>query len=215
MRSKRDTSEAHIAYQVHHHSNITMALTEYLWIAVLGGICGFAYGFLIGANDVANAFASSVSSKSITLRQAVMIASVCEFGGAVLLGASVTSTVRSKIFDVSLYEQEPEVLMFGMFTSLFSASVWLFIATYFGMPVSTTHDIVGCILGFTIAAKGFSSVKWDVVVKIIISWIVSPLSAGIIAATFFSCVKYLVMRAEKPFERAYYVFPVVLTIGIG
>ena len=192
-----------------------MALTEYLWIAVLGGICGFAYGFFIGANDVANAFASSVSSKSITLRQAVMIASVCEFGGAVLLGASVTSTVRSKIFDVELYEQEPEVLMFGMFTSLFSASVWLFIATYFGMPVSTTHDIVGCILGFTIAAKGFSSVKWDVVVKIFISWIASPLCAGIIAASFFSCVKYLVMRAEKPFERAYYVFPVVLTIGIG
>ena len=171
--------------------------------------------FFIGANDVANAFASSVSSKSITLRQAVMIASVCEFGGAVLLGASVTSTVRSKIFDVELYEQEPEVLMFGMFTSLFSASVWLFIATYFGMPVSTTHDIVGCILGFTIAAKGFSSVKWDVVVKIFISWIASPLCAGIIAASFFSCVKYIVMRAEKPFERAYYAFPVVLTIGIG
>jgi phosphate/sulfate permease len=192
-----------------------MALTEYLWIAVLGGIVGFTYGFLIGANDVANAFASSVSSKSVTLRQAVMIASVCEFGGAYFLGAAVTSTVRSKVFDVDLYENEPEVLMFGMFSSLFSASVWLFIATFFGMPVSTTHDVVGCILGFTIAAKGFSSVNWDVVVKIFISWFASPLVSGAIAATFFATVKKFVMRSEKPFERAYYTFPIVLTIGIG
>jgi sodium-dependent phosphate transporter len=93
-------------------------LTEYLWIAVIGGILGFAYGFLIGANDVANAFASSVSAKSITLKQAVLIASVCEFSGAFFLGASVTSTVRSKVFDVELYADEPALLMFGMFTSL-------------------------------------------------------------------------------------------------
>ena len=100
------------------------AFPQYLWVAVLGGIFGFMYGFLIGANDVANAFASSVSSKSITLKQAVIIASFCEFGGAYLLGASVTSTVRSKIFDVDLYEDIPEVLMFGMFTSLIIR--WIF-----------------------------------------------------------------------------------------
>ena len=191
------------------------ALTEYLWIAVLAGLVGFMYGFLIGANDVANAFASSVSAKSITLRQAVVIASFCEFGGAVLLGAAVTSTVRSKLFDVDLFTQEPEVLMFGMFISLFSANIWLFIATYFGMPVSTTHDIVGCILGFALAAKGFSAIHWDVVVKIMISWFASPLCAGTIAAIFFSLVKKFVMRAEKPYERAYYTFPIVLTIGVG
>jgi sodium-dependent phosphate transporter len=95
-----------------------MALTQYLWIAVLGGIFGFIYGFLIGANDVANSFAPSVAAKSITLKQAVMIASVCEFSGAIFLGASVTSTVRSKIFDVTLYKDQPALLMFGMFTSL-------------------------------------------------------------------------------------------------
>ena len=189
--------------------------TEYLWIAVLGGIFGFAYGFLIGANDVANAFASSVSAKSITLRQAVMIASVCEFGGAFFLGASVTGTVRSKIFNVDLYEDEPEVLMFGMFTSLLSAVTWLFIATYFGIPVSTTHDVVGCIMGFSIAAKGFSSINWNIAGKIFISWFASPLVAGTVAAIFFGSVKRFVMKAEKPFERAYYTFPIVLTIGIG
>ena len=190
-------------------------LREYLWIAVLGGIVGFAYGFLIGANDVANAFASSVSAKSVTLRQAVMIASVCEFGGAFFLGASVTSTVRSKIFDVDLYESEPEVLMLGMFTSLSTAVIWLFIATFFGMPVSTTHDVVGSIMGFSIAAKGFSSINWNVAVKIFISWFASPLVAGTVAGTFFWVVKRFVMHAEHPFDRAFYTFPVVLTIGIG
>jgi sodium-dependent phosphate transporter len=192
-----------------------MALSEYLWIAVLGGIVGFMYGFLIGANDVANAFASSVSAKSVTLRQAVMIASVCEFGGAFFLGASVTSTVRSKIFDVELFEDEPEVIMFGMFTSLFTANIWLFVATYFGFPVSTTHDVVGCILGFALASKGFSSIHWDTIIKIFLSWLISPIASGCVAAIFFGLVKYFVMRAEKPFERAYYTFPIVLTIGIG
>jgi len=119
-----------------------MALDQYLWIAVCGGILGFAYGFFIGANDVANAFASSVAAKSVTLKQAVLIAAIFEFGGAFLLGASVTSTIRSKIVDTDLYEDEPETLMFGMFTALVGANLMLFIATHFGMPVSTTHDIV-------------------------------------------------------------------------
>jgi sodium-dependent phosphate transporter len=190
-------------------------LTEYLWIAVCGGIFGFMYGFLIGANDVANAFATSVSSKSITLKQAVLIASICEFSGAFFLGASVTSTVRSKIFDIDLYEDEPDVVMLGMFTSLLSANLWLFIATHFGIPVSTTHDVVGCIMGFSIACKGFSSINWGVAVKIFISWLTSPLVAGIVAGCFFALVKYFVMRARNPFQRAYYLFPIVLTIGIG
>jgi phosphate/sulfate permease len=190
-------------------------LTEYLWIAVVGGMLGFMYGFLIGANDVANAFASSVSSKSVTLKQAVLIASVCEFSGAFFLGASVTGTVRSGIFDVQLYADEPDLLMWGMFTSLFAANAMLFIATHMGLPVSTTHDMVGCIMGFSIAAKGFSSINWSTAKKIFISWITSPLIAGFFAAIIFGAIKFLVMRAEDPFKRAYYTFPIVLTIGIG
>jgi len=119
-----------------------MPMDQYLWIAVCGGILGFAYGFFIGANDVANAFAPSVAAKSVTLKQAVLIAAVFEFSGAFFLGASVTSTIRSKIVDTDLYEDEPEVLMFGMFTALLGANIMLFIATHLGMPVSTTHDIV-------------------------------------------------------------------------
>ncbi|KAL3806316.1 LOW QUALITY PROTEIN: hypothetical protein ACHAXA_007943 [Cyclostephanos tholiformis] len=171
------------------------------------------YGFLIGANDVANAFASSVSAKSVTLRQAVMIASVCEFGGAVFLGSSVTNTVRSKIFDVDLFGNEPEVLMFGMFTSLCSASFWLFVATYFGLPVSTTHDVVGCILGFALASKGFSSIHWNTITKIFVSCFPNRFWIG--RSYLLRQCQIFVMKAEKPFERAYYTFPIVLTIGIG
>lgn len=192
-----------------------VAYPEYLWIAVCGSLCGLAYAFLIGANDVANAFASSVSSKSLTLKQAVVCAAIFEFSGALFLGASVTSTIRSKIIDIELYEDQPDVLMFGMFTSLFSASIMLFVATYYGLPVSTTHDIVGCIMGFSIAAKGFSSVEWDVAKKLFISWVASPLIAGTGGFIFFAFVKYVVMKSNNPFQRAYYTFPLVLLIGIG
>ena len=115
------------------------AFDEYLWIAITGILIGFLYAFGIGANDVANAFATSVASKSISLRQAVVIAAIFEFCGALFLGASVTSTVRGKIFDTEYYEDQPEVVMLGFMTSLVTASIMLFAATSFGMPVSTTH----------------------------------------------------------------------------
>ncbi len=126
-------------------------LHSYLWIAIAGGIFGFFYNFGIGANDVANAFATSVASKSVTLPQAVAIASVFEFCGVLFLGASVTSTVRGKIFNTSDYEEMPEVVMLGMFTSLVSASFMMMVATYCGMPVSTTHTVIGCIIGFAVS----------------------------------------------------------------
>lgn len=201
----------------HFETDIIMSvdMSPFLWIAVLGGICGFGYGFFIGANDVANAFASSVSSKSVTLKQAVIIASIFEFSGAFFLGASVTGTIRSKIIDINLYIDEPELLMFGMFTSLLSAVIMLAIATRFGLPVSTTHDIVGCIMGFSIAAKGFDSVDWDVARKLFMSWVASPLISGCVAAFLFGMVKYFVMKTDNPYQRAYYTFPIVLTIGLG
>jgi solute carrier family 20 (sodium-dependent phosphate transporter) len=189
-------------------------LREYLWIAVCGGILGFIYGFLIGANDVANAFASSVSSKSITVVQAVMIAAVFEFSGALLLGASVTGTIRSKIVDIDLYVDEPALFMFGMFSALFSANLNLWCATAFGYPVSTTHDIVGSIMGFSIAAKGFDSVEWDVAIKIFISWFASPVLSGTVAATIFASVKYGVLKSENTFQRAFWTFPIIITVGI-
>lgn len=114
---------------------------EYLWIAVVGIVIGFLYAFGIGANDVANAFATSVASKSVSLRMAVVIAAIFEFSGALFLGASVTSTVRGKIFDTSYYEDQPEVVMLGFMTSLVTASIMLLGATSLGLPVSTTHTV--------------------------------------------------------------------------
>jgi solute carrier family 20 (sodium-dependent phosphate transporter) len=144
-----------------------------------------------------------------------VIASVCEFSGAYFLGASVTGTIRSKIISIKVYEDEPALLMFGMLSALLAANIMLWIATAYGYPVSTTHDIVGSIMGFSIAARGFDSVEWDVAVKIFISWIISPVFAGSVAAAIFASVKYAVLRSDNTFQRAYRTFPIVLTLGIG
>eukprot|EP00804_Cyclotella_cryptica_P027365 CCRYP_021162-RC/>CCRYP_021162-RC protein AED:0.29 eAED:0.29 QI:452/1/1/1/1/0.8/5/1106/344 len=188
---------------------------EYLWIAVVGTMIGFLYAFGIGANDVANAFATSVASKSISLRSAVIIAGIFEFCGALFLGASVTGTVRGKIFDTSYYEDQPEVVLLGFMTSLVTASIFLLGATHFGMPVSTTHTVVGSIIGFSCAAEGFQSINWKETVKIIISWFASPLVTGVIGFIIFFLIKHVILLAENPFNRGYYSFSVILFLTIG
>lgn len=190
-------------------------LHSYLWIAIAGGIFGFFYNFGIGANDVANAFATSVASKSVTLPQAVAIASVFEFCGVLFLGASVTSTVRGKIFNTSDYEEMPEVVMLGMFTSLVSASFMMMVATYCGMPVSTTHTVIGCIIGFASAANGIHSVNWDETKNIFISWVASPILTGIIAYIIYGFIRHFILMSENPFRRGYYTFSFVLFATIG
>ncbi|KAL3791390.1 hypothetical protein ACHAWO_005014 [Cyclotella atomus] len=190
-------------------------LDQYLWIAIAGGIVGFIYTFGIGANDVANAFATSVASKSLTLKQAVVIATICEFSGALFLGASVTSTVRGKIFNADLYEDEPEIVMLGMFTSLTTASLMMLVATYFGLPVSTTHTIIGCIIGFSIAAKGFDSVNWNETKNIFISWVTSPLITGFVAFVIFAMIRYFILLSNNPFSRGYYTFSLILFITLS
>jgi solute carrier family 20 (sodium-dependent phosphate transporter) len=190
-------------------------LTQYLWIVIVAFLFGFLYAFGIGANDVANAFGSTVASKSLTLKQAVLVATIFEFLGAFLLGAAVTNTIRSKIFDPDLYTEHPDIIMLGMFSAVMTGTIMLWTATYFAMPVSTTHTIVGSIMGFSIAAKGFDSINWNVVTQILISWIVSPLVSGIVGFCFFGSLRLFVLHTEHPFERAYYTFPIVLTIFIG
>ncbi|KAL7492641.1 hypothetical protein ACHAWT_002570 [Skeletonema menzelii] len=190
-------------------------LHEYLWIAIAGGIFGFAYNFGIGANDVANAFATSVASKSVTLPQAVAIASIFEFCGALFLGASVSSTVRGKIFNTADYEDMPEVVMLGMFISLVSASLMMMIATYWGMPVSTTHTVIGCIIGFASAANGIQSVNWDETKNIFISWVASPILTGIVAFCIYGFIRHFILMSENPFRRGYYSFSFVLFATIG
>ncbi|KAL7477445.1 hypothetical protein ACHAW6_003250 [Cyclotella cf. meneghiniana] len=188
---------------------------EYLWIAVVGIVIGFLYAFGIGANDVANAFATSVASKSVSLRMAVVIAAIFEFSGALFLGASVTSTVRGKIFDTSYYEDQPEVVMLGFMTSLVTASIMLLGATSLGLPVSTTHTVVGAIIGFSCAAEGFDSINWSETKNIIISWFLSPLITGVIGFIIFFLVKHIILLSADPFNRGYYSFSIILFLTIG
>jgi len=190
------------------------ALPEYLYIAVLSVIFGFVMAFGIGANDVANAFGSSVSAKSLTLVQAIILGSIMEFLGAILLGASVTGTIRGKIIDGSYYEDQPEVFMLGNLCALIVASVWLLTATAHEFPVSTTHTIVAAIIGFSLAAHGFESIEWFATGMIFLSWVAAPIFSGIISCIFFKTLLEVVLKSEDTFERALKVYPIVVFVGI-
>ncbi len=169
---------------------------------VLAAAFGLFMAWGIGANDVANAMATSIGSKALTLKQALIIAAIFEFAGAVLAGGQVTSTIRKGIFDASLMTGQPELLIFGMLAALLAAGTWLLIASNMGWPVSTTHSIVGAIVGFAIVGLGFESVHWGKIGTIAMSWVASPLCAGIIAYLLFMTVQSLVLETNKPFERA-------------
>jgi len=177
-------------------------LPDYHWMAVSACIFGFFMSFGIGANDVGNCFATSVAAKSLTLIQAVFVAAVFEFAGAFLLGASVTTTIRSGILKAEVYDDQPEVLAFGMLVALVNASFWLILATAFEMPVSTTHTIVAAIVGFSLAANGWESVDWKGCSKIFISWIVAPAITAIFGYLFFFLIRTFVMKSQNPFKRA-------------
>ena len=149
-------------------------MSDYEWLVVIAVFVCFAMAWGIGANDVANAFATSVGARAITLKQATVIAGIFEFSGAFLLGSAVTDTVRKGITDYAQFEGAEDILLLGMFCALCSSSLWLYLATRFSMPVSTTQSIVGSILGFAIVAHGFDAVDWISVQNIIIFWLASP-----------------------------------------
>jgi len=169
---------------------------------ILAAVFGLFMAWGIGANDVANAMGTSVGSRALTLRQAIVIAAVFEFLGAVLAGGQVTATIRKGIIDPGLLASTPEILVFGMLASLLAAAVWLVVASYFGWPVSTTHSIVGAIVGFAMVGVGVAAVQWGKVGSIAASWVVSPLLAGTIAFGLFRSVQRLILDAEDPFRAA-------------
>ncbi len=169
---------------------------------ILACAFGFFMAWGIGANDVANAMGTSVGSKALTIRQAVLIAAVFEFAGAFLAGGQVTETIRKGMVDASLLADTPELLIYGMLASLLAAGIWLLIATHFGWPVSTTHSIVGAIVGFAAVGIGMAAVNWGKVGSIVMSWVVSPLLAGVIAYGLFMSVQRLIINTEEPFRNA-------------
>ena len=188
----------------------------YIGLAAIFGIF-MAWG--IGANDVANAMATSVGSKAITIKQAILVAAIFEFLGAVLAGGAVTSTIRKGIVDTSLLEGSPELLVYGMLSALLAAGTWLLVASRNGWPVSTTHSIVGAIVGFAAVGIGVNAVQWGQVGTIVMSWVVSPLTAGFIAFLIYQSVQFLVLRHDNPLEKAkrwvpVYIFFAAFTITL-
>ena len=180
---------------------------------VLAAVFGLYMAWAIGANDVANAMATSTGAKAISFKQAVVIAAVFEFAGAVLAGGSVTSTIRSGIVDASLLAGTPELMIYGMLGSLLAAAVWLNLASKMGWPVSTTHSIIGAIVGFAAVGIGMDAVQWGKVGQIVMSWVVSPLVSGVIAFIIFRTVQVLILDRTDPIERARKYVPVYMLIA--
>ena len=195
-------------------------ISEYGMIfMVMAVIFGLYMTWGIGANDVANAMGTSVGSGAITVKQAIIIAAVFEFAGAFIAGGSVTKTIRKGIIDPSAITGSPELPVYGMLASLLAAAIWLMIASYRGWPVSTTHSIVGAIVGFAIAGIGMDAVQWGKIGQIVASWVVSPLLGGVIALVLMMSIRKLILNAENPFAKAktygpFYVFLVGFVVSL-
>jgi len=182
-------------------------------LVIFAAIVGFLMAWGIGANDVANAMGTSVGSKALTIKQAIIIAMIFEFAGAYLAGGEVTSTIRKGIIDASFYVDQPELLVFGMTAALLAAGSWLIIASYYGWPVSTTHSIVGAIVGFSAVGVGMDSVTWSKVVGIIGSWVITPLISGIIAYFIFMSSQKLIFNTKDPIDNAKRYVPLYMFLA--
>lgn len=186
-------------------------LAEYGTILlIMGCIFGLFMAWGVGANDVANAMGTSVGAGALTLKQAIIIAMIFEFLGAYLAGGEVTSTVRKGIIDPSVMEGTPELLVFGMLSALLAAGTWLLIASMMGWPVSTTHSIVGAIVGFAAVGISVDAVAWGKVGTIAASWVVSPVLAGTMSFVLFLSVQYLIFNSEDPFKNAKRYIPIYM-----
>jgi len=169
-----------------------------LIVILLAATFGFYMAWNIGANDVANAMGTSVGARSLTFRQAIIVAAIFEFSGAMLVGNHVSLTVAKGIVNPVSYSKQTIIFAYGMLATLLAAALWVNMATKLGMPVSTTHSIVGGVMGFGIATHGLSSIEWGKVVTIVLSWIVSPITGGIISFIIFVFISRKILTHEKP-----------------
>ncbi|MCK9531956.1 MAG: inorganic phosphate transporter [Gammaproteobacteria bacterium] len=190
--------------------------TVYILLACAFGLF-MAWG--VGANDVANAMGTSVGSGALTVRQAIIIAAIFEFAGAVLAGGEVTETIRNGMIDSQVLAGAPELLVFGMLASLLAAGIWLLVASHYGWPVSTTHTIVGAVVGFAAVGIGVEAVHWEKIGSIVASWVVSPVMAGIVGFALFRSVQVLILEADNPLRAAkrwvpMYMFIAAFVVGL-
>jgi len=196
----------------------------YVWIVAMGAIFAFAMAWAIGANDVANSFATSVGSKTLKLWQAVIIAAIFEFVGAIALGGNVAKTIAGGITSPSNFQQEPQVFMYGMMCALAVAATTVTIATYFSYAISTTHSIIGAVLGFGLVYGGADAIIWNDkidefpfrkgVVTVFMSWFIAPISTAIVAAFVFFLTRFVVLRRANSTEWAFWSLPVLVLITV-
>lgn len=184
-------------------------------ILIVAVAAGFYMAWSIGANDVANAMGTSVGSGALTVKRAVILAAVLEFAGAFFVGTHVSETIRKGIINPEVFIGHEFDLAYGMMGALMAAAVWLQIASYFGWPVSTTHSIVGAVLGFGVMYGGFAIADWGKVTEIVSSWIVSPLMCGTIAFLLFSLLRKLIFNNDNPVRAAQQVTPYWCLLCLG
>ncbi|MBC7001903.1 inorganic phosphate transporter [Photobacterium sp. BZF1] len=188
-------------------------LANYGTILILvAAFFGLLMAIGIGANDVANAMGTSVGSKALTVKQAIIIAMIFEFAGAYLAGGEVTDTIRKGVIDTSLYAANPEVLVYGMMSALLAAGTWLLVASYMGWPVSTTHSIIGAIIGFACVSVGTDAVDWSSVQGIVGSWLITPLISGLFAYAIFISAQRLIFDTDNPVINAKRFVPIYMFI---
>lgn len=184
-----------------------------MMLIIFAAVVGFYMAWGIGANDVANAMGTSVGAKAITLKQAILIAAIFEFAGAYLAGGEVTSTIRKGIIDSTPFVSAPELLVIGMIASLMSAGTWLAVASARGWPVSTTHSIIGAIVGFAVVGVGVDAVSWSKVGGIVGSWVVTPAISGLIAYLIYLSAEKLIFETDHPVKNAKKYVPVYMALA--
>jgi PiT family inorganic phosphate transporter len=185
--------------------------TEY-YILGFATILGFYMAANIGANDLANAMGTSVGSGALTMKQAVIVSMIFNMAGAVMAGGHVANTIRKGMIDPSLLTGSPEKLLLGMFAALLAAGIWVQLATHFGLPVSTTHSIVGAVVGFGILAVGATAVSWKTVIAIVASWVISPLAGGLIGGGIYLFIRKKILISRSPYRQAQIYAPWMLTL---
>jgi len=190
-----------------------MELDLIMMILVL--VVGFYMAWNIGANDVSNAMGTSVGSGALSLKKAIIVAAVLEFAGAFLLGSNVSETMQNGIVDPTHFMDNPSVFIIGMLSALLATSLWLQLASYFGWPVSTTHAIVGALVGFGIVGGGFSAIHWQEIGSIALSWLISPVLSGIFSFIIFSILQRKVLYALNPTYASKKLVPILAGIVLS
>lgn len=182
------------------------------FILIAAVLIGLYSAVNIGANDVANSMATSVASGALTIKRAVLVAGICNILGAVLVGSHVANTIRKGLIDPIQFSGRQTLFLFGMLAAVLGSALWVNIATYFKLPVSTTHSIIGGVVGFGLVSVGFAGINWTVVLFVVLSWIISPVFGGIIAFAIFSIIKKFILSSKEPIAQTRRIGPFFIGI---